>query len=104
MKKKKSINYYITAWHKAVLAILFFVIAGVWVMALAGDVKQTKQRVDEIELNQLNSIINDYITTYKCYPSETCILKIKNEEERKLFEKVLNDKNKLLKEFKKGVD
>ena len=103
MKKKKFIDYW-NNWYAAAGVLIFFVLAGVWVMALAGDVKQTKQRVDEIELNQLNSIINDYITTYKCYPSETCILKIKNEEERKLFEKVLNDKNKLLKEFKKGVD
>ena len=102
--KKKSISDYLKSWYAAAIALLFFISAGVWVMALAGEVKQTKQRVDEIELNQLNSIINDYITTYKCYPSETCILKIKNEEERKLFEKVLNDKNKLLKEFKKGVD
>lgn len=99
--KKKSISDYLTSWHKAILALIFFVTIGIWVVALAGDVKQTKQRVDEIELNQINDVINGYVASYKCYPAETCLLKIKNEEERKMFERVLHDKEIILKRFKK---
>ena len=47
--KKKSISDYLTNWHKAIIALVFFISAGIWVMALAGEVKQNSKDIEQTQ-------------------------------------------------------
>ena len=64
--KKKSISDYITNWHKAIIALIFFISAGVWFVALAGEVKQHTQEIEKINIWRLNEKIWYLEDVYNC--------------------------------------
>ena len=64
--KKKSISDYITNWHKTIIALIFFVTAGIWDMARAGEGKENSQEIEKINLWRLNEKIWVLEDTYKC--------------------------------------
>ena len=92
--KKKSINYYITAWHKAVLAIIFFVVLGSQFLALAGNVKQQAQEITKINLWRINQLVFELEDRYKCYSEPDC-LKVMSESDKLLYRKLIEERKDL---------
>lgn len=96
---KKIIDYWKT-WHSAILVLVFFVFAGMWVVALADDVKQQAKEIDKINLWRVNQLLWNLEDRHNCYSEEECLKKMSRSEAAE-SDKVLYRK---LSEERKGLE
>ena len=92
--KQKRITDYIQDWHKAILAILFFVVLGSQFLALAGNVKQQEKEIIKINLWRINQLVFELEDRYKCYSEPDC-LKVMSESDKLLYRKLIEERKDL---------